>query len=319
MRNLVSEDTEKLSLADKISEYEDEISNLENKVREQTLLEKKIGMDLVQQLKTLGKNRAEGIVLRAVEVMERKNDTSLEDILKDYENELKEKDHEILTLKELVSGDILSIATSQESEIDELKTVKKILANELDVISDKVGRELVNEILNTSNKTPTSQSNHVYHNAVRRMEDEGKSLADVLDEYEKEIEAKHNENEELTKKEGTLIKLYHQVGSDLFNEILMDNLSESSCTDKQPLFEASALMAEKEETLGEVILGYERELDKVKRENGALRALTETEGLANSSAIEFFSEHEEKIQKLSTENLESNKRLQKLTDRKSVV
>lgn len=313
MRNLVSEDTEKLSLADKISEYEDEISNLKNKVREQTLLEKRIGMDLVQQLKTLGKNRAEGIVLRAVEVMERKNDTALEDILKDYENELKEKDHEILTLKELVSGDILSIATSQESEIDELKTVKKILANELDVISDKVGRELVNEILNTSNKTPTSQSNHVYHNAVRRMEDEGKSLADVLDEYEKEIEAKHNENEELTKKEGTLTKLYHQVGSDLFNEILMDNLSESSCTDKQPLFEASALMAEKEETLGEVILGYERELDKVKRENGALRALTETEGLANSSATECFSEYEEKIKKLSTENLESNKRLQKLT------
>lgn len=41
--------------------------------------------------------------------MERKNDIVFEDILKDYENELKEKDYEILMFKELVFGDILLI------------------------------------------------------------------------------------------------------------------------------------------------------------------------------------------------------------------
>ncbi|PFX23356.1 uncharacterized protein LOC111333043 [Stylophora pistillata] len=313
MHHLVSEDPEKSSLWDKVSEYEDEISNLKNKVREQTLLEKKIGMDLAQQLKTLGENKTEGIVLRAVEVMERKSDTTLEDILKDYENELEKKDHEILTLKELVSGDILSIATSQESEIDELKNVRKIIAKELDVLSDKVGRELVNEILNTSNKTPTTESHRGYHNLVQRMEDEEKSLADILDEYEMEIVEKRNENDELAKKEATFTKLYDKIGSDLLNEILMDNLPESSRTDVKPPFEALALMAEEEKTLGEVILGYERELNKLKRENGALHALTEKESLADRSDLACFSEYEEKIQKLSSENLESNKRLQKLT------
>lgn len=41
------------------------------------------------------------------------------------------------------------------------------------------------------------------------MEDEGKLFVDVLDEYEKEIEVKYNENEEFIKKEGIFIKFYY--------------------------------------------------------------------------------------------------------------
>lgn len=54
-------------------------------------------------------------------------------------------------------------------------------------------------------------------------------------------------------------------------------------------------MVEKEEILGEVIFGYERELDKVKRENGVFCVLIEMEGLVNSLVIECFLEYEEKI------------------------
>ena len=313
MQSLVSGDLEKSSFVDKISEYEDEISKLKNKIRDQTLLEKKVGLELAQQLTTLGENREEDIVFRAVEDMARNNDTTLADILKDYEKELEKKDHEILTLKELVSGDILAIATSQESEIDELKNVKKILANELDLISDKVGKELVDEIMNRSNQQPTTESRQFYHNTVERMENEGKSLADILEEYEKEIKAMRSENEELTKKEDALTKVSDKIGKDLLNEILAANLPESYQTEIKPLFEASVLMVVEEKTLGEIILNYEKELDKLERENGALRALTEKGGFEDSSALEVFSEYEEKIEKLRNENLECNKRMQKLT------
>ena len=161
LTDLVSEDLEKSSFIDTISNYEDKISKLNSKIHEQTLLEKKVGIDLSRQLTTLEENVNEtlqNVTFKATEILEKDENTTLADVLKDYEEELEKKEHDISILKELVSGDILEIATSQESEIDELKKVKAILANELDLISVKVGRELTSNDRNNEKVTSTTET-----------------------------------------------------------------------------------------------------------------------------------------------------------------
>ncbi|KAL9987737.1 hypothetical protein ACROYT_G002091 [Oculina patagonica] len=318
LEDLVSEDVEKSSFMERISKYEYEISNLNNRMQEKALLERRVGTDLSRQITALAKNaskRQQAATLRAVDVMEKDENITLADVIKDYEEEREKNEHEILTLKELVSGDILEIATSQESEIDELKKVKAILANELDLITNKVGKELTDEIMKRSNQQPKTEIKTFYPEIVERMESEVKPLACILEDYEKEIQQLRNKNEELSNKEDTLTKVSEKIGRDLLDELLKEDLSEGSQTEVKPIFEASELMSIEEKTLGEVIISYENELEKLKRENEALRLLTEKESSSDNSVLDVLSDYEEKIEKLKEENRKVNKTLQKLTQR----
>ena len=318
LKGLVSEDLEKSSFMDRISKYEDEISKLNNKIRGQALLEKKVGMDLSRQLTMLDENVSESLEnfpFKAIEMLEKDKDSTLTDILKDYEEELGKREHEILTLKELVSGDILEIATSQESEIDELKKVKAILANELDVISGKVGRKLTDEIMKRQHHPPKLEGHQFYLEIVERMEAEAKPLADILEDYEKEINLIRNRNEELRNRENKFEEVSEKIGKDLVNELLKGDLSEGSQTDTKPPFQALELMSMEQKTLGEVIFNYESELEKLKRENGALRLLTEKENAQDDSVLDILSDYEEKIEELTEQNREFNKRLQNISEK----
>ena len=317
LKDLVSEDLEKSSFMDTISNYEDKISKLNNKIHEQTLLEKKVGIDLSRQLTTLEEDVNEtlqNVTFKATEILEKDENTTLADVLKDYEEELEKKEHDISILKELVSGDILEIATSQESEIDELKKVKAILANELDLISVKVGRELTDEIMKRSHEQPKPKVNQFYPEIVERMETEEKSLADILEEYEKEIRLMPSRKEDLSNRENIFVEVSEKIGKDLLNELLKVDLTEGSQTDTKPLFQALELMSMEEKTLGEVIVIYENELEKLKRENGALLLLIENENSQDNSVRDIFCNYEEKIEKLTEENREYNKRLQKISE-----
>ena len=69
-----------------------------------------------------------------------------------------------------------------------------------------------------------------------------------------------------------------------------------------------------EKTLGEVIVNYENELEKLKRENDALLLLTQKENSQDNSVRDIFCNYEEKIEKLTEENRECNKRLQKISE-----
>ena len=318
LKGLVSKDLETSSFMDRIFKYEDEISKLNNKIQEQALLERKVGMDLSRQLTTLDENVGESlqnVTFKAIDILEKDKDTTLADVLKDYEEELGKKEHEILTLKELVSGDILEIATSQENEIDELKKVKSILANELDLISDKIGRELTDEIMKRPHQQRKPELNQFYIEIVERMETEAKPLADILEDYEKEIGLTRNRNEKLRNREDTFAEVSEKIGKDLLNELLKGDLLEGSQTETKPLFQALELMSMEEKTLGEVIVNYENELEKLRRENGALRLLPEKENSQGNSVLDILSNYEEKIEKLTEENREINKRLQKLSER----
>ena len=318
LKGLVSQDLEKSSFMDRILKYEDEISKLNNKIQEQSLLEKRVGMDLSRQLTTLDENvgeRLHNATFKAIDILEKDKDTTLADVLKDYEEELGKKEHEILTLKELVSGDILEIATSQENEIDELKKVKSILANELDLISEKVGRELTDEIMKRPHQQLKPELNQFYIKIVERMETEAKPLADILEDYEKEIGLTRNRNEELRNRENTFAEVSEKIGKDLLNALLKGDLPEGSQSDTKPLFQALKLMSEEEKTLGEVIVNYENELEKLKRENEALRLLPEKGNSQGNSVLDILSDYEEKIEKLTEENREFQKRLQKLSER----
>lgn len=318
LKGLVSKDLETSSFMDRILKYQDEISKLNNKIQEQALLEKKVGIDLSRQLTTLDENVGESlqnVTFKAIDILEKDKDTTLADVLKDYEEELPKKEHEILTLKELVSGDILEIATSQENEIDELKKVKSILANELDLISDKIGRELADEIMKRPHQQRKPELNQFYIEIVERMETEAKPLADILEDYEKEIGLTRNRNEELRNRENTFAEVSEKIGKDLLNELLKGDSPEGSQTDTKPLFQALELMSMEEKTLGEVIVNYENELEKLRRENGALRLLPEKGTSQGNSVLDILSNYEEKIEKLTEENREFNKRLQKLSER----
>ena len=317
LKDFVSEDSEKSSFMDRISKYEDEISELNNKIQEQALLEKKVGIDLSRQLTALDKNvteRLQNVTFKATEILDKDKEKTLAGVLKDYEEELEKNEHEIMTLKELVSGDILEIATSQESEIDELKKVKAILANEVDLISEKVGRQLTDEIMKRPHQLPKPEVKQFYLEIVERMETEGKSLADILEEYEKEIRLMPGRNEELSNSH-TFAEVFEKIGKDLLNELLKGDLPEGSQTDTKPLFQALELMSMEEKTLGEVIVKYEKELEKLKRENRALRLLTEKENSQDNSVLDILSDYEEKIENLTEENREFKTRLQKISER----
>lgn len=318
LQELVSEDSEKSSFMDRISKYEDEIYNLNEKIQELALLEKKVGMDLSRQLTALANNESEWqqtSTFKAVEIMKKEKDKTLADAINDYEEELEKKEHEILTLKELVSGDILEIATSQESEIDELKKVKEILANEIDLISNKVGQDLTDKIMKRSSLQPEAGIAMFYHKIVERMEVEDKPLADILQDYEKEVKLLHSKNKELSHKKDTLTNMSEKIGRDLLDELLKEDLSDSSATWVKPLFQAPQVMSVEEKTLGEVIIDYENEMENLKREKEALRMLTEGGSSQDNSVLDVLSNYEEKIGKINEDNRELNKKLQNLTQR----
>ena len=322
LRDMVSEDSEKSSFMEKVSKYEYEISDLNNKIKAQALLEKKVGTDLSKQLTTLGEIVSEkiqgNITLKAVELMERDKDATLADVLKDYEENLEKKTHEILALKELISGDMLEIAASQESEIYELKKVKAMLAKELDLICDKVGKELTDELMKRSTQQPTTERGKLYQEVVQRMQNEGKPLENIINDYDKEIKLMRVKNEDLSKKEDILTEVSEKIGKDLVNDLLTIDAHEDTKKEAKSLFEAPQLMSAEEKTLAEVMLSYEKELAKLKREDGALRLLTEKETSQDTSVIDVLSDYEEKIEKLETERRELNKRMQKVTWRVGV-
>ena len=322
LRDLVSEDSDMSSFMGKISKYEDDICNLNNKIKEQAILERKVGVDLSKQIMELAESiegkRQGTVFLKAVEEMEKDNDVTLTDVVKGYEEELEKKNHEILTLKQLISDDMLEIASSQESEIYELKKVKTILANELDALSDRVGQELSHELLKRSTQQPTTESGELYREVIQRMEKEGKQLQSIIEDLDQEIKLTRVKNEELRKKEEMLEEVSGKLGKDLFSDLLKTDEPDSIKRNDKTLFEAFELMSVEEKTLGEVILGYEKQLAKLKRENGALRLLTENGSSQDTSVIDVLSDYEERIEKLDNENRELQRKMQRVSQRVGV-
>ena len=319
IRDLATEDPETKSFIEKISEYEDEISLLTRKIKEQTLLEKKVGIEFSKQLTALAKcgtgESKEAVSLKAVAIMEREKESTVADVLKEYETDLENKNHEISVLKELISSDMLEIAASQESEIHELKKVKEILANELDVITDKVGKELVRELLKKSSGQPELEKDKLYRDVVEKMNKDGKPLESVIEEYDQEIKLMMSKNEELSRKEGLLTA---KIGERLIVELLSPDVSYNSTdVETKPLFVASEVMLTEKKTLAEVVLDYEEEIAKLKRENGALRVFTE-ESSQDTSVIDAITNYEEQIEKIGGEQRELMNRLHKITHRVGV-
>lgn len=322
LRDLVSEDSDLSSFMEKISKYEDEICNLNNKIKEQAILERKVGVDLSKQIMELAESiegkRQGTVILKAVEEMEKDKDMTLTDVVKGYEEELEKKNHEILTLKKLISDDMLEVASSQESEIYELKKVKTILANELDALSDRIGQELSDEQLKRSSQQPASESSEFYREVIQRMEKEGKQLQSVIEDLDQQIKLMRVKNEEFRKKEEMLEEVSRKLGKDLFSDLLKTDEPNRIKRSDKTLFEAFELMSVEEKTLGEVILGYEKQLAKLRRENRALRLLTENGSSQDTSVIDVLSDYEERIEKLDNENRELQRKMQKVTQRVGV-
>ena len=319
IRDLATEDAETKSFIEKISEYEDEISLLTRKIKEQTLLEKKVGIEFSKQLAALAKcgtgESKDAVSLKAVAIMEREKESTVADVLKEYETDLENKNHEISVLKELISTDMLEIAASQESEIHELKKVKEILANDLDTITDKVGKELVREILKKTSGQPEFEKDKLYRDVVERMSKDGKPLERVIEEYDQEIKLMMGKNEELIRKEGLLTA---KIGERLIVELLSSDVPYNSIEmEMKPLFAASEVMLTEKKTLAEVVLDYEEEIAKLKRENGALRVFTE-ESSQDTSVIDAITNYEEQIEKIGGEQRELMNRLHKITHRVGV-
>ena len=319
IRDLATKDPETKSFIEKMSEYEDEISLLTRKIKEQALLEKKVGIEFSKQLTALAKcgtgESKEAVSLKAVAIMEREKESTLEDVLKEYETDLENKNHEISVLKELISSDMLEIAAAQESEIHELKKVKEILANELDVITDNVGKELVRELLKKSSGQPELEKDKLYRDVVERMNKDGKPLESVIEEYDQEIKLVMGKNEELIRKEGLLTA---KIGERLIVELLSSDVPYNSTdVEMKPLFAASEVMLTEKKTLAEVVLDYEEEIARLKRENGALRVFTE-ESSQDTSVIDAITNYEEQIEKIGGEQRELMNRLHKITHRVGV-
>lgn len=318
LQDLASKDSETSCVMERIEKYENEISSLNDKVRSQGILQSKVGALLSKQLIALSKSideESRGFVsLRALEAMEKDEDLTLADIVKNYEDELDRKSHEILNLKELISGDMLEIATSQESEICELKNVNLILANEMEYLTDKIGQELSDELLKKSAKDPLTDNVKLYREVVNRMYIDGKKLQSVLEDLGNERTLMQGKIEELTRSGKMVEELSRKIGEDLFKELHEEAPKTTKLADK-PMFEISNLMSVEQKTLGEVILSYEKDLARLRRENEAFCALMEKESMEDTPVIDVLSDYEEKISKLESEIADQYKTTQTLNQR----
>ena len=319
LRDHASEDSEASSLMEKVAMYEVEILNANEKIKSQTNLQKKVGIELSKQLMALSESvdqeSKQHVFLGAVEIMKKDEYLTLADVVKSYEEELEKTNNEMLALKELISGNMLEIATSQESEIYELKKVNMILARELESLSNKIGQELSDELLEKSAGKPPTDNVRFYRELIHRLENDGKQLQCILHELDLEIKLLRNKNEELNRSRKVLEELSGKIGNELYKDLLKDNdHNVTQATDKPP-FQASELMYVKQKNLGDVILSYEKDLAKLKRENVALRELAERETSDDSSMVNVLSNYEEKIEKLESENGDLHNKMHKLTKR----
>ena len=322
IRELASQDSKASFLIEKVVKYEDEISELKSKRKEKTAFEKKVGVELSKQIMALVENvdgkGQENATFRAVEVMRNDRDVTLCDVIKEYEEELEKKNHEVLALKELISNDMLDIATSQESEISELKKVHAVLANELDLLSARIGQELSNELLKRTAQQPTPNSVKLYREVIQKMEDDGKPLQSILEDLDQKIKLMRGENEELKNNKNLLAGVSGKIGEELLDQLLSSSESDGTRARGEPLFEALEVMSREEKTLGDVILMHEKEKAKLKRENEALRLLTDNDSTNDSSVTDILSEYEGKIEMLGTENEELHKQMDQITQRVGV-
>ena len=317
-KDIASKDSDTSCLMERIETYENEISTLNDKIRSQDILQSKVGALLSKQLIGLSTSTDEESLaffsLRAVEVMEKDEDLTLADVVKNYEEELERKSHEILNLKELISGDMLEIATSQEGEIYELKNVNLILAKELEYLTDQIGQELSDELLKKSDKDPLTDNVKLYREVINKMDMDGKKLQSVLEDLDNERTLMQGEIEVLSRNGKMLEELSRKVGEDLFKELNEDEPKMTKEADK-PMFEVSNLMSVEQKTLGEVILSYEIDLVRLRRENEAFCALMEKESMEDTPVINVLSDYEEKISKLEGENADQCKTIQTLNQR----
>ena len=317
-KDLDSKDSDTSCIMERIEKYENEISTLNDKIRSQDILQSKVGALLSKQLIGLSKSTDEESLaffsFRAVEVMEKDEDLTLADIVKNYEEELERKSHEILNLKELISGDMLEIATSQEGEIYELKNVNLILANEIEYLTDKIGQELSDELLKKSAKDPLKDNVKLYREIISKMDMDGKKLQSVLEDLDNERTLMQGKIEVLSRNGKMLEEMSRKIGEDLFKELNEDAPKTTKEVDK-PMFEVSNLMSVEQKTLGEVILSYEIDLVRLRRENEASCALMEKEGREDTPVINVLSDYEEKISTLEGENADQCKTIQTLNQR----
>ena len=317
-KDIASKDSDTSCLMERIEKYENEISTLNDKIRSQDILQTKVGALLSKQL--IGRSTStdeESLAffsLRAVEVMEKDEDLTLADIVKNYEEELERKSHEILNLKELISGDMLEIATSQEGEIYELKNVNLILAKEIEYLTDQIGQELSDELLKKSPKDPLTDNVKLYREVINKMDMDSKKLQSALEDLDNERTLMQGEIEVLSRNGKMLEELSRKIGEDLFKELNDDEPKMTKEADK-PMFEVSNLMSVEQKTLGEVILSYEIDLVRLRRENEAFCALMEKESMEDTPVINVLSDYEEKISKLEGENADQCKTIQTLNQR----
>ena len=171
------------------------------------------------------------------------------------------------------------------------------------------------EILKKSSGQPEFEKDKLYRDVVERMSKDGKPLERVIEEYDQEIKLMMGKNEELIRKEGLLTA---KIGERLIVELLSSDVPYNSTdVEMKPLFAASEVMLTEKKTLAEVVLDYEEEIAKLKRENGALRVFTE-ESSQDTSVIDAITNYEEQIEKIGGEQRELMNRLHKITHRVGV-
>ena len=316
LKEMISADTKLSSLMDKILTCEDEIIGLNVKSKEHEPLQKKgVGKGLSRDLLALSefskRKQKVGLPLRAIEVMEKKDDKTIENVLEEYEENRQKTSNENEALKQLASSDVLETALSQKSEIDKLKAAKQSLTDDLDFVSAKIGKDFINELLKRSREEPEigSPENDFHVQLMVRVECEEKPLIGIMEEYVGETKMLQKDREELCKVRAQMANISEKIGHDLFKEVMKIEGEEK---DISPHMEVVRLMCEQKKQLAKVIEDYQAELARLTRENKILRGVMEKESNDGKTVLDAIYDYEEKIETLTSDNRELSEKSEKV-------
>jgi len=212
-------------------------------------------------------------------------------------------------------GSPMTSASERESQRSEEK----------DILKEKVGVDLINELLLLSE---TDSGTKRRWEAVEKMKEEEKTLADILDTYEQELERLKREknamevlvndnesddqsaldiisqyedeiehlkdkNKEL---EARLSVLIARIGDNLVNDVVSIHYHQTR-TPRSPL-KALKIMEKEEKQLSAILEQYENDISKLTRENEMLNAIASKESADGKLLTNLVSEYEQKIQEL---------------------
>ena len=335
--------------------YGEELTKIKEELNN---LKEKVGQDLVKEMDKLDADKNKTFCLRAVEYMSQEA-KPLSEVIKVYENKLDKfenyecrttnpkQDENVRTSDEADGQKAIGEEIENETTTDlrhydgeqrqQLNTTKEGIDQEnenLNKLINRLGEDLAQRIITLEENKTISGS----FKALDIMNEENKTLSDVIDEYEDEIVTLRRENKNMQRltsgkddKEtiGNIVTEYEnklsttskdnaELEKELkqLRKIVGQDLVKSVINPEEKKLELRALevLRKSEKTIAAVLEDYEEDLDRLKRENKILNRISTEDVMEESSVSDIDSGDKNNSMQFSNRENELERELNSLRE-----